>query len=419
MTKRYLQVARWEYTEKIRSKAFLVSLFLMPVIMVAVGVIPALLASRADTETKTIGVIDGTGAMFQPLSGALEERYRLSDGKPNYFLLPIVTDSTADLGAAKRTADSLVISGTIEGFIVLKPTLMNDSTVEYRSENVGNVRITERLGSVLRSLMIERKLRSQGMNPDLVNQLTRPVELKTIKLSKTGQEEESGFGQVFFTAYIFMMMMFFLVNTSGQLLVRSMLEEKSNRVVEILVSSCSAGDLMTGKLIGLSGLALTQVSFWALIGIGVSARFSIPLIAGPSALLMLVYFIFGYLLYAAIFIAAGSPVSTEQEAAQINSYLAMILIVPIVVAFMVVQDPNSTVVRVLSFIPLLTPSMMAMRIPIQLPSPAELGASILLLAASAAVMMWIAARIFRTAILSYGKRPGLGELVRLVTSSNV
>src|SRR5262249_8426462 len=138
-------------------------------------------------------------------------------------------------------------------------------------------------------------------DPGIVNELTQPIELRTIRLSKTGKAEESGFGEVFFTAYVFMMMMFFLVNTSGQLLVRSMLEEKSNRVVEVLVSSCSSQDLMTGKIIGLSGLALTQVSIWAIIGLAISARFSIPLIPGSSALIMLIYFILGYLLYAAVF----------------------------------------------------------------------------------------------------------------------
>lgn len=414
MSNKYLQVARWEYIEKIKSKAFLISLFLMPIIMVAVGVIPTLLAARGDTESKIVGIIDRSHEILTPLSASLDERYRLPDGQPNYILRSLDADSMSDLTAEKKHADELVIADSLEGYVIIGKSIMLDSTVEYRSQNVGSFRMTERIGNTIRDLVVEKKLHAQGIDPLLVKQLTKPIEMKTIKLSKSGKEEESGFGEVFFTAYVFMMMMFFLVNTSGQLLVRSMLEEKSNRVVEVLMSSCSAKDLMTGKIIGLSGLGLTQVAFWTVIGIAVSSKFAIPLIPLSSALLMLTYFILGYLLYAAIFVAAGSPVSTDQEAAQINSYLTMILIIPIVVAFMVVQDPNSTIVKVLSFIPLLTPSMMAMRIPIQVPSMPEIVVSIALVAVSAVAMIWIAGKIFRTAILSYGKRPSLGELFALI-----
>src|ERR1051326_6601452 len=352
MNKKYLHVARWEYVEKIKSKAFLISLFLMPMIMVAVGVIPTLLASRADSESKVVGIIDRSHEVLVPLSASLDERYKLPNGQPNYILRPLDDDSLADLASLKKRADGLVIADSIEGYVIIGRSIMSDSTVEYRSQNVGSFRMTERIGTSIRDLVVEKKLHAQGIDPVLVKQLTKPIEMKTIKLSKSGKEEESGFGEVFFTAYVFMMMMFFLVNTSGQLLVRSMLEEKSNRVVEVLMSSCSAKDLMTGKIIGLSGLGLTQVAFWTLIGLAVSSKFAIPLIPLSSALLMLTYFILGYLFYAAIFVAAGSPVSTDQEAAQINSYLSLILIIPIVVAFMVVQDPNSTIVKVLSFIPL-------------------------------------------------------------------
>ena len=400
--------------EKIRSKAFIISLFLTPTIMVAVGVLPTLLASRADTESKIIGVIDQSGEFAQPLSTMLEERYKLPDGQPNYVVHSFPIHSVEDLPAVKSYADSLATSDMIEGYVVIGSSIVRDSLIEYRSQNVGNFRVTEHLTTTIRDLIVERKLKSQGLDPSMVKELTKPIDLKTIKLSKTGTEEESGFERVFFTSYIFMMMMFILVMTSGQLLVRSMLEEKSNRVVEVLMSSCSANDLMAGKIIGLSGLGLTQMSFWVVIGLTLSVKFSITLVPFASALLMLVYFILGYVLFAAIFVAAGSPVSTEQEAQQINSYLVMLLVVPIVFAFTVVQNPNTTLVKILTLIPLLTPSMMAMRIPIQMPSTGEIVLSILFLLASVIVMIWIAGKIFRTAILSYGKRLSLKELYRLI-----
>jgi ABC-2 type transport system permease protein len=411
---RALVIARWEYLEKVKSKAFLISLILMPVIMFASGVLPTLLATRPDNNTRIVGVIDRSGELFQPLMQALDDQYRLPNGQPNYLLRLIAAGHDLDIQSAKKEGDDLILSESIEGYILIGQNPSVDTTIEYHSMNVGNIRLTERLTSRIRDIIVERKLKANGLSPTLVKQLTAPVEMKTIKLSKSGKEEESGFEKVFITSYIFMMMMFFLVMTSGQLLVRSMLEEKSSRVVEVLMSSGSAGELMAGKIIGLSGLGLTQLGVWVTIGILISLNFAVTTLPLASALVMLPFFILGYLLFAAIFVAAGAPVSTEQEAQQITSYLVMILIIPIVFAFMVVQNPNSTLVRVLSFIPVLTPSMMAMRIPIQMPSAGEIISSLLLLALSVLGAMWIAGKVFRATILLYGKRPGLKELVTLI-----
>jgi ABC-2 type transport system permease protein len=209
-----------------------------------------------------------------------------------------------------------------------------------------------------------------------------------------------------------MMMLLFLVLTSGQLLVRSMLEEKSNRVVEVLISSCSPLELMGGKIIGLSGLGLTQMGVWAVIGITLALKFSVTLIPVTSALLLGVYFVLGYLLYAGIFVCIGAPITTEQEAQQLTSYVSIVLVLPIMLAFPAMQDPHSNLVTFLTFFPLTAPTMMAMRIPVNLPSALEIIISIASLAIAALVVIWASGKIFRAAVLSYGKRPGFSELIR-------
>ncbi len=412
-----LAVAKWEYIEKIKSKAFLISLVLMPMIMIGFGVVPTIFATRPDSESKIVGVVDASGEFVEPLSKLLEQRYTLPDGKPNYILRPLALGNNSDVMSTKMYADSLVSKGEIEGYLVLSPRSFEDAEIEYRTQNVGNIKLSERLISALRDVIAEHKLRLRGIDPSIVSDLTKRVDVKTIKLSATGKEEESGFGEVFFTAYIFMMMMFFLVMTSGQLLVRSMLEEKSNRVIEVLMSSSSANDLMAGKIIGLSGLGLTQLAFWGLIGFAISLKFGVVPVSFESFSVLIMYFILGYLFYAGIFVAAGAPVSTEQEAQQITSYLTMVLVVPIALALPVLENPNSLMVKILSFIPLLTPTMMAIRIPVQMPSTTEILATMSLLGISALVMMWAAGKIFRTTILMYGKRPGLAELWRIVRSA--
>ncbi|MBI4810672.1 MAG: ABC transporter permease, partial [Ignavibacteriales bacterium] len=399
MRGKFYQVARWEYIEKIKSKAFIISLLLTPAIMVAAGLIPSLLMSRPDTESIVIGIIDQSGIVYQPYNTALEEKYKLPNGQPNYVLRLIEGNWQENAHDVKRQADSMVINETIEGYLIIGPSIMTDTAVEYRAKKAGNIKLTSRIERVLRDLIVEMKLQKKGLDPVLVKELTAPIDMKTIKIIKEGKEEEAGFKELFFTSYIFMMMMFFLIVTSGQLLIRSMMEEKSNRVVEVLMSSSSANDLMAGKIIGLSALGLSQIGFWALIGIVISLKFGMTMIPPINALVLLIYFILGYLFYAAIFVAAGAPLTTEQEAQQVSGYLVMILIIPLILAMMVIQNPNATLVQVLTYIPFLTASMMAVRIPIQLPSIFEIIATIIILIISSVVAIWIAGKIFRTPIL--------------------
>lgn len=387
----------------------------MPLIMIGFGIVPTLFAIRPDAESKVIGIIDLSEQVLDPLSRLLDERYRLPDNQPNYLLRSIGTGDE-DLSRRKREADILIAANELEGYVIIPSEITSDSVaVEYRSQNVGNIRLIERLNGSIRDVVVEKRITASGLDPALVKELTEPVNFKTFKMSKTGNVEESGFEQIFFTAYIFMMMMFFLVITSGQLLVRSMLEEKSNRIVEVLLSSSSANEVMSGKILGLSGLGLTQMVFWGLIAAGVSMKFGLTFVSFSSGLILFFYFIFGYLLYAALFVAAGAPVSTEQEAQHITSYLTIILVVPIVLAIPVLANPNSLMVKVLTYIPLLTPTMMAMRIPVQMPSFLELSTTMILLALSAASMIWIAGKIFRTTILMHGKKPGIFELYKIAT----
>jgi ABC-2 type transport system permease protein len=184
------------------------------------------------------------------------------------------------------------------------------------------------------------------------------------------------------------------------------------------LSSCSANDLMTGKILGLSGLGILQVLIWGIIGIAVTLQLhGATIFASENLLLSFVYVVLGYLFYSGIFVAIGSPVTTEQEAQQATSYVSLCLVLPIVIAFPVMQNPDSMMVKVLSYIPLLTPTLMAMRIAIQMPPLWEILATIGLLIFSSMFMMWVAGKIFRTAILVYGKRPTIPELIRWIRAT--
>ncbi len=405
-----LAVARWEFIEKVKTKAFIISLILTPIFMIGAFVLPTLLITKPDTEPRIIGVIDETNRFGELLASQLENKYKLPNGKPNYIIRNIGNSTLFNLEEAKGEADKLVLNEDIEGYLVIPSTIYSDSVFEYRAQNVGNIKVTERLNRTIRDIIIDHKLTSQGLDPSLIKKLISPIELKSVKISKTGEEEESDFKTLFFGAYIFIMAMFILIISTGQLLVRSMVEEKANRIIEVLMSSSSANDLLVGKILGLSALGFVQIGTWALIGIAIALKFGTMIISLTSALVLLPFFILGYLFYAAIFVGVGAPLSTEQEAQQATGYLVMILLVPLLLAMWIIQDPNSTLISILSFIPFLTPTMMAVRIPIQMPSLFEVLANIIVLALSTVGAMWAAAKIFRTTILSYGKHPSLKEL---------
>lgn len=409
--KKYWSVARWEFLERVKTKTFLFGLFFFPVIMIVFGGLPTLLATRPDSESRVIGVIDQTSSFILPLQKKLNEKYKLPDGEPNYILRNMADPRFSTLEDVKKYGNEMVANEAIIGYLLIGNNVVDSNFVEYRSENVGNIRDIERFSSTIREVVTEKKLIQEGMNPERVKKLSTSVEVKTIKLSKSGAEEESGFGQIFITAYLFIMMLMMLILTSGQILVRSVIEEKSNRIIEILVSSCSATDLMAGKILGLSALGLTQIGFWFLIGAAVSLQSGITLISFSSLPLIMVYFLLGYIFYAAIFVAVGAPLTTEQEAQQFTQYLTIILVMPIAFAFVALQNPEAIWIKILSFFPLLTPTLMVLRIPISMPPLWEIIGTIAVLLGSSIFMMWAAGKIFRLGILITGKRPTLSEIL--------
>jgi ABC-2 type transport system permease protein len=406
-------VARWEYLEKVKSKIFLVGLLLTPIIMVGMGVLPTLFVSQEDQKSRVIGVIDPEGQIITAFANRMQTKYLLKNKEPNYIILPLMNGKGSDLTTAIADAKRRVVTDQLDGFFVA-PSRDADTVVEYNSKTVGDFAIPERIEQNLKAVIAERKIAALGLDPSILQKASVKLNVATVKLSSSGETESAGFEKVFMSAYVFLMMLFLLIMTSGQMLVRSVIEEKSNRIVEVLVSSCSPTELMAGKILGLSGLGLTQMGFWALIAVATSLQFGTALIDPSHAFLLVIYFVLGYLFYAAVFISAGSPLNTEQEAQQITSYLVLLLVLPIVLAIPAMKDPSATWIRVLTYIPFLTPTMMALRIPIQTPPVWEILLTILVMLVSICGAMVAAGRIFRIGILMTGKSPKLKEIFRWI-----
>lgn len=415
MRSKSFQIAKWEFVERVKTKAFIIGLFMMPTIISFFWLVPSLLATKADERTRNIGVIDETGVLL-PLLNERIAKYKLPDSSANYSLVNI-TDDDRSTDHLKKLAVAKILGNEVEGYFFLPGDVMEKGKIEYRSENVGNIRDQERFSKILEDVIVERRLEGKGYDAKIIRGLMTDVDVKTIKVSSKGEEKESGFLETFISGYIFIMMLFTLIMTTGQMLIRSLVEEKSNRIVEVLMSSCSSRELLTGKIAGLSLLGLTTIAFWLLILVGVNFTMKSPFVSFDHIALLLLFFVLGYLLYVAIFVAAGAPVSTEQEAQQMTAYTTLLVMSPIALAIPAMQNPDSTLVKILSQVPLLTPTMMALRLSIQAPDVWEIILAICTLSASIVGMMWVAAKIFRIGILITGKRPNFREMYRWFTTN--
>jgi ABC-2 type transport system permease protein len=414
--KRVLEIARWEYTQKVRSKSFVLSLLLTPLMIVGSIVIPGALAEEGAEETVMIGLIDASGELYAPLRDYLRAHEKLPNGKPS-FVLADYTAKRTPVDRAMRRADSMVLDGALEGAIVVEDSA-GTPKVSYRSENPGNFRVVGAMERAIEQVTRERRLTAAGLDTAQFAKLAPDIDVQTFKVTEAGTEDSAGFRELFFTSYFLSFLLMILVLTSGGTLVRSLIEEKSNRIMEILVSSATPQELMWGKLIGLSGLGLTQLLAWVVIGvIGVTYAASSGVVAhlgGMLAILplLLAYLLLGYMFYAAIFIGLGSLVTTEQEAQVMTSYLVMLLTTPTLIAVGVISNPDASWLKVLSYIPTFTPSLMMLRIVTKMPPATEIIGTIALMVASTVLLTWACSKIFRTAILLYGKRPAFREVLR-------
>jgi len=402
--RKIISVARWEFIEKVKTKAFIISLIITPLFMILMSVVPTLLMTKPDTTTTKIGIIDETGEVASVLNKVMFEKFKLPDGKPNYEIVSIPA-------GAREQANKMVLQEQISSYVLITPDITRSRKFEYISQNVSNFKEIERLQSAVKDIVVSNELQRNGVNPQLVKDVSKPIGLETIRLSKTGTAQKAEAGSGFMLGYIFIFVLALFILTSGQLLVRSVVEEKSNRIVEVLLSSAKADEIMAGKILGLSLLGLTQLAVWGVIGVAFAGQLAAFITIPDNIWWEVIFFILGFLFYASIFVMAGAPVTTEQEAQQATQYVSMLLFFPIIFAFLVIQNPTAGYLKVLSFVPLLTPTMMAFRIPVQSPETWELVSCAMVLIISTYFCMIAAGRIFRIGILVYGKRPNLKELM--------
>lgn len=410
-----MTIAKWELIEKLKSKEFIIGLILTPLIIVAFSVLPSLLAAKEDDTVKAIGILDETRLYQKPLADKLGE-YKLPDGQPRYVTLNLFKENEHP-DSLKKKANKEISSKKIEGYIYIRSVDKDTTTIEFMNKAMGNFNDLRRFENSFNEARREMIIREANIDTNLAASLTKEIQLSSVKINDKGEEEKVNFQSQFFSSLIFVMMLFFIIMFTGGSLIRSLVEEKSNRLIEIIISSCKPMDLLLGKVLGLTTLVSIQLIVWALIGIAFSGPALLIFASFQNILWVLLIFGLGFLFYVSIFVGVGSIVNTEQEAQQVTGYLSMILVIPIVILLPIIQNPDQMLVKVLSYIPLTTAPVMLVRLNIASVPFIDLAIAVLILLVSSYITIRISAKIFRIGILSYGKMPNLKELMKWLKSS--
>jgi ABC-2 type transport system permease protein len=409
--KRVFPVIRREYLERVRTKAFLISTVVGPLLMAGLVLVPALVMSKQRGPALRVSILDEQGSLREPIERALAERRAAGAAR-----FALVTPRSGPPGQVAEELRQAVLAGTLDGFVVLPPDVLTSSRIEYHGKNVSNVMDIQLLNGAVTETLMATRLSAQGLRTDQVRELTRKVDLRTIQLSAGGSREDRG--GAFVVAILLTMTLYTSILLWGAAIMNGVLEEKTNRVVEVIASSIRPEAFFAGKLLGVGGAGLTQFLIWGLsmLAFGSYAATapggSVPEIPPLVAVAAVVYFVLGFFLYGALYGAAGAAVNTQQEAQSLAFPLMMPLPLSIMFAPAVLGSPDSTLSVVLSMIPLFTPLIMLLRIIALTPPWWQIALSIVLMVAAIAAVNAFAARIYRVGILMYGKRPTLPEILR-------
>ena len=412
MIKKIITISMWEYLEKVKTKAFIISLIVTPLLIIAVTLLPSLLLREESPKVEVIGVFDTSGIYFNYLEEVFQ-KYELPDGQRNYVLINLYqTHKTYE--ELIRSADKNVIDNLISGYLIIEITEKDSLIAEYRSNLFGNFKVVGRFEEALNYFNTKNLLEKAGVQSSLIDKIQERTIIQQKKISEEGKVSDLDFLTTFFLSVIFILLLMMMVVYSGQMLVRSMIEEKSSRLIEMLVSSSTPDELLTGKILGLSLLGITQIFIWVLIGISLIATSLLPLTAFDNIIPMMLYFILGFLFYASLFVGIGSTVNTEQEAQQITTYLSLILMLPVVIAMPAIQNPDFIVTKVFSYIPLTIPTVMILRLNVQNVTDLEIFLSLIIMLFSIFIVTKVSAKIFRIGILSYGNKPTIKEIFQWI-----
>ena len=398
-------IVKWEFINRVKTKLFLITTFLLPFFMGAMLYLPTILMNLEPEELTEIGLVyeDGLDTLVERFQSQVAMSHRLKDGNPQFIIFRYEDEKTA--------LDSVSMK-SIDGYLYIPSSVLDTGQVNYFGHSLSNIKIFSQLRRTLNQVVIEQRMLDQDIDITLVGALSRNIRFDTFEVDEEGITSEGNELTSFLLPLMFLMILFMTVFMSGQLLLRSVMEERTNRTIEILLSSVTADEIMRGKILGLGALGLIQMIFYLICGLVVTEYKELTIVDYSQIPIFFIYFVTGYLFYASIFAAMGTLFKSEQEAQQSSGIISIVAILPIAFSSYFITNPGSAFTVASSYIPPLTPFMMILRVGTKSVEYTEIILSTLLMIVSCWLMLKLSGKIFRIAILLYGKRPTFKEIIR-------
>ncbi len=426
-------IIKREYLTRVRKRSFIIMTFLGPILMAAIYAIPIMLALNSSTKNMRVAVVDE--------SHWFEDRFT-SNEQHTFVLMP---------GQPIDSVKEMVKEGAFDMALYVPPTQLNiPSNAVVYSLNQVPMEMEAYISGVMQKEIEDQKLMASGVDPEIVSAVKTDVNLQVMRMDEKGNEKETFTKVQFVLGMILAMLIYFFIMLFGGQVMQGVIEEKTNRIIEVIISSVRPFQLMMGKIVGVSLVALTQFVMWTLLSgvlyVGFSAfvGLSNPGILSSGTVMtqeiagnditsnesvqqilqiaqsidfgtilgtFAIFFILGYLLYATLYAAVGSLVDNNTDSQQFMLPITVPLIIAMISSFYIVNNPDSGLSFCLSMIPFTSPISMMVRIPFGVPIW-QIVLSVVLLAGTFVLMTWIAAKIYRTGILMYGKKLSYKEIFK-------
>jgi ABC-2 type transport system permease protein len=423
-------IARREYVERVRTRGFLITTVMIPLIMGGLLYGSAYVSSKSVPEAH-IAIVSSDTQLALDLQSELQQQQGTSPAQPRSSRQPLLTVDAMDAAPQNAQATRALLnreldSGDLDAYLWIAPAATPANapaqsqparptfTFTPRSSEQNYLRSI--LAAALGTVLMREQLAHRGIVASDADTLLQPIDILAVHIPHRDDRESA---EVSIT--VLFILMYMVISLYGMNVARSIIEEKTSRIFEVMLATIRPEEMMAGKILGVGSVGLTQVGIWLTAALLLSAS-SIASSLGSQGIhvaltvaqivYFFVYFTLGYAFYSSIAAGLGAMTNSEHELQQINLFLILPLIVCFVTLKSVLTYPDSTMACVLALVPPFTPLLMYLRVSLGHPSPAAIVASLLLTSASIYAIVWVSSRIYRVGVLMYGKRPTLPELLR-------
>ena len=427
-------VAKTEYLNAVRSKAFIIGIVMLPVMMSGSLIVGQLTKDKVDIRPRKLAVVDQSGWLAEKIekrAATRNEKDIFDPANKTRQIRPAFVIERIDAKSADENVE-VALSERVRrkdlfAFLILRSNIVDPAatnTVSYFTETASFMELPNWLNGVLTDEITRKRFEGSGVDQALVARLTRPVNVRQLGLTQVDQSgqvvkaKETNRAATFLIPFASMMMMFMLVMSSAPALLNSVLEEKMQKIAEVLVSSVTPFELMTGKLLGTLFVSLTLSVLYIGGAALLMTQMALTGYVDPSLILwFLVFQLLGLLIFGAVFIAIGSACSEIRDAQSLMTPAMMMIVLPMFCLVPVLESPSSTFSRAISLFPPATPMLMTLRIASK-PGPPlwEILLGVVLCSAFTVFCLWAAAKVFRIGILSQGQAPTVGKMIKWVFS---